>query len=219
MKFFAVALILVACVSLSAQDQAAKPLERWICGEGKCQTATDPLPEGAQILVTLTANRIEGENTLRLRGGVEISTRVLVLQADEAEYQWATGEITARGNVRIKPAAPPSAALPSEGSRVRRTDFPASGNGAIVAPSPTSSGIRVRQFAQTPDATLGALSVTHDGDVFHLKGAVQIGTNAFSVTADEAAYQESNGEIEAQGELRVKPAPLVSPGLAQFGIK
>ena len=213
MKLFALGLISIACVSLSAQDQAAKPLERWICGEGKCQTATAPLPDGAPILVMLTANRIEGESVLRLMGSVEISTRALVLQADEADYQWATGEIKARGNVRIKPAAP------SEGSHIRGLSSPVIGNGTIVAPSPTSSGIPVRQIAQTADAILGALSVTHDGDVFHLKGEVQIRTDAFSVTADEAAYQESNGEIEAQGELRVKPVPLVPHGLAQFGIK
>ncbi len=201
----------IASVSLWAQDQPAKPLEHWVCGESKCQAAADPLPGGAPILVTLTANSIEGGNVLRLKGSVEIRNGALVLQADEADYQWVTGDFKARGNVRIKPVAPPS-----EASRVGRADFRAIGGGVVGA---GINGKNVQQVVQTPNATLIAKSVTHEGDVFQLKGAATIRTDAISVTADEATYQQPNGEIDAQSEVRVKPMPLISPGLAQFGIK
>jgi lipopolysaccharide assembly outer membrane protein LptD (OstA) len=45
-----------------------------------------------------------GKNTsaIQLRGDVEIKTELMVLRADEADYHEDTGEIEARGNVRVK---------------------------------------------------------------------------------------------------------------------
>jgi lipopolysaccharide assembly outer membrane protein LptD (OstA) len=41
-------------------------------------------------------------SAIQLRGDVEIKTELMVLRADEADYHEDTGEIEARGSVRVK---------------------------------------------------------------------------------------------------------------------
>ena len=132
MKFLASSLVCINCFSISAQDPPGRQVERWACSEFVCQQTTDARPEarefarnahagspwwpdggpGAGVSVTLAAMSLQREHdqgsfsVIRLKGNVEIGTRSFILQADEADYHWGSGEIEARGNVRVKPVAP-----------------------------------------------------------------------------------------------------------------
>jgi lipopolysaccharide assembly outer membrane protein LptD (OstA) len=44
---------------------------------------------------------------IRLTGNVEISSKGVTLQADEADYHCGTGEVEPRGNVLFKPLGQP----------------------------------------------------------------------------------------------------------------
>ncbi|HET9220226.1 MAG TPA: hypothetical protein VFR18_24820 [Terriglobia bacterium] len=58
-------------------------------------------PEGPNI--GLTAEAIQRQAPIiRLRGNVEIRTKDMILHGSEADYNENTGEIEARGTVRIK---------------------------------------------------------------------------------------------------------------------
>ena len=74
-------------------------------------TQVTPAPERKQIMIAtpegpnigLTAAAIQRQAPVtQLRGNVEIRTKDMILRADEAEYNENTGEIEARGTVRIK---------------------------------------------------------------------------------------------------------------------
>ena len=81
-------------------------------------------------------------------------------------------------------------------------------------------GLRVEQALHNPEATVAAVSVAHEGEIFHLKGAVEIRTDTIVLRADEATCNHATGEIEAHGDIKVKPgAVLVTPGPSQFGVK
>jgi lipopolysaccharide assembly outer membrane protein LptD (OstA) len=96
---------------------------------------------------------------------------------------------------------------------------------AVAAQTPaalpqTLPKIRVQQFLHQPEAILAAVSMTQEGDVFHLKGAVEIRTDTVLLKADEASYNHETGEIEAHGDVKVTPTSLLnSRGQSQFGIK
>ncbi len=47
-------------------------------------------------------------SVIHLKGDVEIRRTGMVLRADQADYHEDTGEIEARGNVRVKPYPPPA---------------------------------------------------------------------------------------------------------------
>jgi lipopolysaccharide assembly outer membrane protein LptD (OstA) len=80
--------------------------------------------------------------------------------------------------------------------------------------------VRVRRVLYKPEAILTAVSATQEGDVFHLKGAVEIRTDSILLKADEADYNHETGEIEARGNVKVTPASLLNTrGSSQFGIK
>jgi lipopolysaccharide assembly outer membrane protein LptD (OstA) len=69
-------------------------------------------------------------------------------------------------------------------------------------------------------ATFAASHIESSGSLFQLRGNVEINTNTLILRADEADYHWDTGEIEARGNVHVKPIPFrVSPGLSQFGIK
>ena len=120
MRKVALGLAWTVCFSGLAQDRTQ--LERWAClADRKCQQSNDSKPEKqefartakvgqwwteehAPIQETFTAAHIESDgDVVRLNGNVEIATSTVVLQADEADYHWDTGEIDARGNVHVKP--------------------------------------------------------------------------------------------------------------------
>jgi lipopolysaccharide assembly outer membrane protein LptD (OstA) len=50
---------------------------------------------------TQAVKLVKEESTLRMTGQVKISTSVMVLTADEADYHFDTNDIEARGNVRV----------------------------------------------------------------------------------------------------------------------
>ena len=57
-----------------------------------------------EVEATVAAsNAAAATGTIRLRGNVEIRTTTMTLTADEADYDRQTGEIEARGTVRVKP--------------------------------------------------------------------------------------------------------------------
>ena len=105
-----------------AQNQI--PLGRWAClTSSACKRSDDAGPEAQEfartakvgrwwpdgngnVVATFEATHIETDPTIfRLKGNAEITTAVLIVQADEAEYHWDTGEIEARGNVHVKPVS------------------------------------------------------------------------------------------------------------------
>ena len=60
------------------------------------------------VVLTLAASDIRQEqNVDRLTGSSEIHTTTMDLYADDAVYHTDSGEIEARGNVRVKPVAAP----------------------------------------------------------------------------------------------------------------
>jgi lipopolysaccharide assembly outer membrane protein LptD (OstA) len=120
MKLFALGIACVACFPGIAQNQTQ--FERRAClSSSKCQQSNDPQPEKQEfartakvgrwwpeehgsIVVTFMASRIDSDqNVFRLKGNAEIATSAAIVQADEADYHWDTGEIDARGNVHVKP--------------------------------------------------------------------------------------------------------------------
>jgi len=58
-------------------------------------------PQGPNIGLTATAIQRQAP-VFQLKGSVEIRTKDMILRADEADYNENTGEIEARGTVRIK---------------------------------------------------------------------------------------------------------------------
>jgi len=48
------------------------------------------------------ATRRRDNGIIQLKGSVEIKTDTMILTADEADYNTGTGEIEARGPVRVK---------------------------------------------------------------------------------------------------------------------
>jgi lipopolysaccharide assembly outer membrane protein LptD (OstA) len=63
----------------------------------------------------------------------------------------------------------------------------------------------------TVRVTLAGSTITSDYiegfALIRLKGNVEIATRTFVLRADEAQYNWRNGEVEAQGRVRVTPAP------------
>jgi lipopolysaccharide assembly outer membrane protein LptD (OstA) len=120
MRRFALVLAGVAWFPGVAQDRPQS--ERWVCSANrKCQQSNDPRPEiqafartakvdqwwpseHSQIVAAFVANRIDSDGEVfRLTGNAEITTGVVIVRADAADYHWDTGEIDARGNVHVKP--------------------------------------------------------------------------------------------------------------------
>jgi lipopolysaccharide assembly outer membrane protein LptD (OstA) len=95
--------------------------------------------------------------------------------------------------------------------------FAVGAGSGIRAEKPT---IRVQQALHNPEAIVIAVSATHEGDTFHLKGDVEIRTDTILLKADEASYNHATGEIDAHGDVKVMPtSPLIPRDLSQFGIK
>jgi lipopolysaccharide assembly outer membrane protein LptD (OstA) len=64
-----------------------------------------------------------------------------------------------------------------------------------------TDGVRVQQAWHNPEAAVAAVSATHEGQIFHLKRAVEIRTNTIVLRADEATHNHTTGEIEAHGDI------------------
>ena len=103
MKSFVLGVVM-ACPFLTFLPQA-------ICQDKKpAEQKLHLLATGGERGATLAAFSIERGATypsvIRLRGDVEIKRSGMVMYADEADYHEDTGEIEARGNVRVKPYPP-----------------------------------------------------------------------------------------------------------------
>jgi lipopolysaccharide assembly outer membrane protein LptD (OstA) len=76
----------------------------------------------------------------------------------------------------------------------------------------------VKQIAVAPlndargGARLAALNIERGAaypSVVHLNGQVEIRTNGFILRADNADYNETTGEVEAHGSVKVTPYPAL----------
>ncbi len=77
----------------------------------------------------------------------------------------------------------------------------------------------VRTSARNPAASYKADTVTLDGETVRLTGKVEITTDTIILKADAAEYHPQTGEIEAHGDVSVKPIPVFTRGMSQFGVK
>jgi lipopolysaccharide assembly outer membrane protein LptD (OstA) len=95
-KTFFVFLTFLGAIAIASATQVNPTTER-----KQVMIAT---PEGPNIALTATAIQRQAPafNVVQLRGSVEIRTKDMVLRADEVDYNDNTGEIEARGTVRIR---------------------------------------------------------------------------------------------------------------------
>src|SRR5580698_4601140 len=70
-----------------------------------------------------------------------------------------------------------------------------------------------------PTLRLAAKSLEQSAGVVYLKGSVEIAMPTHTLLADEAEYDKDSGEIQARGNVHLKPTNLNSRGASQFGIK
>ena len=63
-------------------------------------------PRAPYAVYAATSLRRDGD-VIHLRGDVELRTNGILVQADEVDYYWHTGEIKARGEVIIRPSPTP----------------------------------------------------------------------------------------------------------------
>ncbi len=62
--------------------------------------------------------------------------------------------------------------------------------------------------------------IEESSGIVYLKGGVEISLGTHTVTAEEAEYDRNTGEVQAHGNVRVRPIrPEVRRGVSQFGIK
>lgn len=67
---------------------------------------------------------------------------------------------------------------------------------------------------------LAARDLDQLAGIVYLKGSVEINLGTYSLLADEAEYDQNSGEIQASGNVHLKPAATRSShGAIQFGIK
>lgn len=97
MKARLVRLFLVFGVAIAAISQDDKPADQ----------KHIPASGGSWRNVTLAASSIERgvsyPSVIQLKGNVQIKLKGMILRAEEATFREGTGEIEARGNVRIVP--------------------------------------------------------------------------------------------------------------------
>jgi lipopolysaccharide assembly outer membrane protein LptD (OstA) len=80
-------------------------------------------------------------------------------------------------------------------------------------------GIRANGRPAIPTIRLAAKSLEQSAGIVYLKGSVEINLPAHILLADEAEYDQDSGEIQARGNVHLKPANLDPRGASQFGIK
>ena len=71
-----------------------------------------------------------------------------------------------------------------------------------------------------PRVQVKAESILENSGIIHLKGTVEINLGTHTLLADEAEYNQDTGEIQAHGDVRLKPSLVLNQGgVRQFGIK
>jgi len=104
MKRLIVSIALLACLPVFAQDQSPRiPRNDFTIYRVKDSYHI----VGFENQLSVTSTNLEWIShtpcLLRLTGNVEMTTKGVTLQADEADYHCGTGEIEPRGNVVLKP--------------------------------------------------------------------------------------------------------------------
>ena len=105
MKILVLSIALLASLPMLGQDRSKGPgVENQIfhkAGRYRIETskATDQVVATANDLEWIDRNAC----LIRLTGNVEVSTKGVTLQADQADYHCGTGEVEPRGNVLFKP--------------------------------------------------------------------------------------------------------------------
>ena len=94
----------------------------------------------------------------------------------------------------------------------------------LVANDPHPSGSSIAEFARTAKVgdrwftkgsndlvviTFAASGIQQKLSVYRLTGEAEIHTTAMTLTADDAVYHSDTGEIEAHGNVRVRPVAPV----------
>jgi lipopolysaccharide assembly outer membrane protein LptD (OstA) len=80
-------------------------------------------------------------------------------------------------------------------------------------------GTRANGRPAIPAIRLAAKSLEQSGGIVYLKGSVEINLPLHILLADEAEYDQDSGEIQAHGNVHLKPANQDSRGAGQFGVK
>jgi lipopolysaccharide assembly outer membrane protein LptD (OstA) len=101
------AALLLACFAFATQFAPAQnaPLKDRprVRIQGNSTTESVSAPYAIYIAESL---RRDGE-VIHLKGNVELRTNGILLQAEEVDYHWRTGEISAHGDVQVVPSPTP----------------------------------------------------------------------------------------------------------------
>ena len=80
-------------------------------------------------------------------------------------------------------------------------------------------GTRANGRPAVPTIRLAAKSIEQNAAIVYLKGSVEISLPTHVLVADEAEYDQDSGEIQARGNVRLKPVNINPRGASQFGIE
>lgn len=105
MKRLLLGIVLIASVPLFAQDQPKSPNYQFTVYRKAGTYLINAFVDSDQFTVTsndlMVVDRDAATCLLRLTGGVQVRTRDVLLQADEADYHCG-GDIEPRGNVHLR---------------------------------------------------------------------------------------------------------------------
>jgi lipopolysaccharide assembly outer membrane protein LptD (OstA) len=106
MKRLIVSIALLACLPVFAQDQSPR-IPRNNSTIYRVKGGYHVIGFEDQLSVTSTNLELIARDpcVIRLTGDVQVTTKGVTLQADEADYHCSSGEIEPRGNVVLKPFA------------------------------------------------------------------------------------------------------------------
>jgi lipopolysaccharide assembly outer membrane protein LptD (OstA) len=108
MKRLMLGIVLIASLPVFAQDQPKSPKYQFTVYRRAGNYFINAFVDADQFTVTSRDLEVVDRNRatclLRLTGGVEVRTKDVLLQADEADYHCGTGasDIEPRGNVHLR---------------------------------------------------------------------------------------------------------------------
>jgi lipopolysaccharide assembly outer membrane protein LptD (OstA) len=108
MKRLVLGILLIACLPVFGQDQPKSPNYQFTVYRKAGTYLIDAFVDAEHFTVTSNGLEVVSRDPatclLRLTGGVEIRTKDVLLQADEADYHCGTGagDIEPRGNVHLR---------------------------------------------------------------------------------------------------------------------
>jgi lipopolysaccharide assembly outer membrane protein LptD (OstA) len=109
MRLATLAIALIACPALFAQNQPADPSHKYIYTMFRIRDGFRVVVDDRRVLdaIATSFESIKPSGVVRFKGNVEIKLDGVDLFADEVDYHLDTGELEPLGNVRLKPIAPP----------------------------------------------------------------------------------------------------------------